>query len=120
MFTEKSIYLPATEDEGARVLVMRTWPRGVSLARIDIWLQELGPLPDLLQALASRRLSWPAFAMAYLDQLATRPASVQELDTLRALEQSSGKVTLFCHERLPPCHRFVLLDLLQGGTTPRP
>ena len=33
MYAEQSVYAPATADEGARVLVMRTWPRGVSLGR---------------------------------------------------------------------------------------
>ena len=47
MFFEKSVYAPATTDEGARVLVMRTWPRGVSLGRIDVWLKDLGPAREL-------------------------------------------------------------------------
>jgi hypothetical protein len=49
---------------------------------------------------------------AYLLQSATRAASIDDLTTLRDLERRSGKVTLFCHERQPPCHRFLLLDLL--------
>jgi uncharacterized protein YeaO (DUF488 family) len=113
MFVEKSVYTPASDDEGLRVLVMRTWPRGVSTGRVDVWLKELGPSPDLLQALEARRISWPAFANAYRTQLATVPASIEALAMLRDLEQRSGRVTLFCHERQPPCHRFVLLELLQ-------
>lgn len=112
MFTEKSVYEPATEDEGLRVLVMRTWPRGISLGRVDVWLKELGPTPDLLAGLESRRLSWPAFAEAYLAQIRSVPASVEALATVRDLEQRSGHVTLFCHERQPPCHRFLLLEEL--------
>jgi uncharacterized protein YeaO (DUF488 family) len=113
MFAEKSVYTPASDDEGLRVLVMRTWPRGVSTGRVDIWLKDLGPTPDLLQALEARRISWLAFAGAYRTQLATVPASIVALATLRDLEQRSGRVTLFCHERQPPCHRFVLLEILQ-------
>jgi uncharacterized protein YeaO (DUF488 family) len=112
MFAEKSVYDPATEDEGLRVLVMRSWPRGVSLGRVDVWLKELGPAQDLLAGLESRRLSWLAFADAYLAQVRTAPASVEAMATLRDLERRSGCVTLFCHERQPPCHRFLLLDEL--------
>jgi uncharacterized protein YeaO (DUF488 family) len=115
MFAEKSVYEPATEDEGLRVLVMRNWPRGVSTGRIDVWLRELGPSPDLLEGLASRRLSWLAFAAAYEGQLTEAPGTVEALATLRDLEQRSGKVTLFCHERTPPCHRFLLLEWLAGS-----
>ena len=114
MFAEKSVYEPATEDEGLRVLVMRQWPRGVSLGRIDVWLKELGPTPDLLRALDARHMLWPAFAAAYKRQLAEAPASVEALATLRDLEQRSGKATLFCHERQPPCHRFLLLEVLMA------
>jgi uncharacterized protein YeaO (DUF488 family) len=117
MFAEKSVYAPASEDEGMRVLVMRQWPRGVSTGRIDVWLKELGPTRDLLEGLESRRLTWMAFADAYRAQIATRSASVDDLAMLRDLERRSGKVTLFCHERQPPCHRFLLLELLnQEGT----
>jgi uncharacterized protein YeaO (DUF488 family) len=113
MFAEKSVYAPTSDDEGLRVLVMRTWPRGVSSGRIDIWLKELGPTPALLQALETRRISWLDFADAYRAQLASIPASSEALATLRDLEQRSGRVTLFCHERQPPCHRFILLEHLQ-------
>ena len=113
MFAEKSVYTPASDDEGLRVLVMRTWPRGVSTGRVDVWLKELGPTPDLLQGLEARRLSWLAFADAYRTQLATVPASIEALATLRDLERRSGRVTLFCHERQPPCHRFILLEVVR-------
>ncbi len=112
MFAEKSVYTPATDDEGLRVLVMRRWPRGVSSGRIDVWLKELGPTLDLLQALDARAISWLTFADRYRAQLTSLPASVEALATLRDLEQRSGRVTIFCHERQPPCHRFLLLEWL--------
>jgi len=116
MFAEGSVYSPALEDDGMRVLVMRTWPRGVGIGRIDVWLKELGPLPELLRGLESRRLSWLAFADAYNRQIETRLESVAEIKTLRDLERRAGKVTLFCHERQPPCHRFLLLEWLSRPT----
>src|SRR5271165_6183223 len=103
MFAEKIVYTPPSDDEGLRVLVMRTWPRGVSTGRVDVWLKELGPPPDLLQALEARRISWLAFTGAYRTQLATTPASSEALATLRDLGRRRGRVTLFCHERQPPC-----------------
>lgn len=112
MFAERSVYERARDDEGLRVLVMRTWPRGVSRGRIDIWLQELGPHQELLDALASRRLHWLQFSDRYFDQLQHDPASSDALALLRDLERRSGTVTLFCHERTPPCHRFLLLEWL--------
>lgn len=113
MFSEKSVYAPATEDEGLRVLVMRQWPRGVNLGRIDVWLKELGPVDALLKGLQAGRLSWLQFAAAYEEQLQSHPPSVEALAMLRDLEVRGGHVTLFCHERQPPCHRFLLLAWLR-------
>jgi uncharacterized protein YeaO (DUF488 family) len=117
MFAEGSVYASAREDDGARCLVMRQWPRGVAYERVDVWLKELGPTTEQLRALDTGRLNWAAFAVAYLDGLRTRPAARDALEQLRELEEGSGKVTLLCHEPGPPCHRFLLLDYLNGRTT---
>jgi len=117
MFAEGSVYAPAHEDDGARCLVMRQWPRGIAYERVDVWLKELGPTTEQLRALDTGRTNWAAFAVAYLDGLRTRPTAMEALAQLRELEKSSGKVTLLCHEPGPPCHRFLLLDYLNGRTT---
>ncbi len=45
----KRIYDPAGGHDGARVLVDRLWPRGVTKTRahLDDWLKELAPSPAL-------------------------------------------------------------------------
>jgi uncharacterized protein YeaO (DUF488 family) len=117
MFTEGSVYALAREDDGARCLVMRQWPRGVAYERVDVWLKELGPTTEQLRGLDTGCMNWAAFAVAYLEGLRTRPAAREALAHLRELEKSSGKVILLCHEPGPPCHRFLLLDYLTGRTT---
>ena len=117
MFTEGSVYAPLSDDDGARCLVMRQWPRGVSYERVDVWLKELGPTTEQLRALNTGRTNWAAFAANYIEGLKTRPETLEALTQLRALEKSSGKVILLCHEPGPPCHRFLLLDYLTGRTT---
>ena len=118
MFAEGSVYNPPGDD-GIRCLVMRTWPRGVAYARVDVWLKELGPTTDLLRSLDRGSMLWHDFAVAYIEQLNSHPATVEALVPLRALEVASGKVTLLCHEREFPCHRFLLLDYLTGHPTIR-
>ncbi|HVC80442.1 MAG TPA: DUF488 family protein [Chloroflexota bacterium] len=115
MFTEGCVYAPSSPKEGLRVLVMRTWPRGVRLDRVDLWLKELGPTPDLLRGLGARALSWLAFENAYLTQLTTRAETIEAVAVLHDLETRAGTVALLCHERQPPCHRFVLLKWLGAG-----
>jgi uncharacterized protein YeaO (DUF488 family) len=45
----KRAYEPASEEDGYRVLVERLWPRGVTRerARLDEWVKEITPSPDL-------------------------------------------------------------------------
>ncbi len=116
MFSEGSVYAPPRDDDGARCLVMRQWPRGVAYERIDVWLKELGPTTEQLRGFETGRINWAAFAAAYLDGLGTHAAAVDAIGRVRALEASSGKVTLLCHEPGPPCHRYLLLDYLNGKT----
>ena len=114
MFVEGCIYDKATEDDGARCLVMRLWPRGVAQSRIDVWLKELGPLPAYLKDLDSRTIHWGQFIERYVDQLRAHAASITALEQLHQLEAGVGKVTLLCHEKEYPCHRYILLDYLAG------
>ena len=47
----KRIYDAAGDGDGARVLVDRLWPRGItkSRAHLDGWLKDLAPSPELRQ-----------------------------------------------------------------------
>jgi len=47
--TVKRVYEPPSRSDGARVLVDRLWPRGLSKARagVDEWLRDLAPSDDL-------------------------------------------------------------------------
>ncbi|MGH7314334.1 MAG: DUF488 domain-containing protein, partial [Candidatus Rokuibacteriota bacterium] len=44
------IYDAPGKRDGARVLIMRLWPRGIRKARVDTWLKDLGPSLPLLRA----------------------------------------------------------------------
>ena len=112
MFKEASIYSPAADDDGLRVLVMRQWPRGVRKDKIDVWLKEAAPSRDLLKAYHDG-LSWDEFERRYREEILSQRPEV--LDKLRSLWAEHHSVTLLCFERVPPaehCHRFVLMDIL--------
>ena len=113
MFAEGSVYDPPGDD-GVRCLVMRSWPRGVACGRVDVWLKELGPVPELLRSLDAGRIHWGQYVPAYVYQLQSHPATQEALAQLRTLEAAGNKVTLLCHESGFPCHRFILLDYLAG------
>ena len=52
------IYEPPADDDGARVLIMRLWPRGIRKERVSVWLKELGPVPALLRQFLDGAITW--------------------------------------------------------------
>jgi uncharacterized protein YeaO (DUF488 family) len=117
MIRHGSIYDPAggPEVDGLRVLIMRRWPRGVRRDRVDLWLKDAAPTPDLLHALQHEGLPWPQFETRYRHEIQVDRPEV--LPRLGGLEREHGTLTLICHEQIPPaqhCHRTILADLLAG------
>src|SRR5262245_14386962 len=113
-FATKNVYDATASGDGQRVLIMRLWPRGVSKARVDHWLRELGPVVPLLRAFRAGRLDWPQYRRRYLAGL-ERPEAQAQLAEVRVLARR-GRVTLLCgcHDEAR-CHR----SLLQGHLTRR-
>ncbi|ABO68544.1 MULTISPECIES: DUF488 domain-containing protein [Geobacillus] len=92
-FQVKRIYEQYDDSDGTRILVDRLWPRGVakSAARLDGWLKEIAPSPELRQWFGHRPERFAEFARKYEWELSTdetKRALVGELLSL------SGTVTL--------------------------
>jgi uncharacterized protein YeaO (DUF488 family) len=90
----KRIYEPPSAEDGARILVDRLWPRGVSRdkAELDLWLKDLAPSDALRKRFHGKPDDWEAFRAAYAVELkdsAARAAVDQLRDRLR-----DGPVTL--------------------------
>jgi len=88
----KRVYDGAAAGDGFRILVERLWPRGVSKekARLDLWLRDIAPSPELRQWYAHDSAKWDQFQVRYRAELGCRPALV---DTL-VEHLHSGPVTL--------------------------
>ncbi|MDE2437545.1 MAG: DUF488 family protein, partial [Sphingomonadales bacterium] len=71
----KRIYEPVDDGDGARFLVDRLWPRGVSKERADLaaWLKALSPSNELRKtyhgATAGSDTAWKAFQRDYAAEL---------------------------------------------------
>ncbi len=133
---EKHVRLHRSPEDGERLLVMRSWPRGVRREAVDRWVPDLGPSARLLREFRERddpaarseatrddRLrSW--FASAYRAEMAAQAPLIGEL---RARHERGDTITLLCACHDPArCHRSLLADLVigeldddaQGKTTP--
>jgi uncharacterized protein YeaO (DUF488 family) len=82
----KRVYEPWEAHDGYRVLVDRLWPRGLRKvdARLDEWLREIAPSPQLRRWFGHEPSRWPEFAERYRLELAA-PSSVAHLQRLRGL-----------------------------------
>ena len=94
MIQTKRAYEPAARGDGARYLVERLWPRGVTRekAALTAWLKEVSPSPELRKWYAHDPAKWPEFQKRYREELkdeAHRPA----LEELRQAARK-GPVTL--------------------------
>jgi uncharacterized protein YeaO (DUF488 family) len=88
----KRAYEPPEKTDGARILVDRLWPRGVSKtsARIDLWLKDIAPSAALRKWFGHDPSKWSEFQKRYVRELARQPEAVAQLKQFAA----KGVVTL--------------------------
>ncbi len=79
----KRAYEPPAGSDGTRVLVERLWPRGLrkAVARIDLWLKDIAPSPELRTWYGHDPAKWPEFQQRYRKELRSNPQAVQRLAT---------------------------------------
>jgi uncharacterized protein YeaO (DUF488 family) len=117
----KRVYEPAEPADGARVLVMRYWPRGIRRGHVHVWLRDLAPVVPLLRGYLDGEISWAQYRPRYLAGL-RRPEARAAVAEVRRLARR-GPVTLLCGCADPRrCHRTLLLahllDSAAGDRTP--
>jgi uncharacterized protein YeaO (DUF488 family) len=116
----KRAYEKPSRSDGARILVDRLWPRGVSKAeaRIDVWLKDVAPSNELRKWYHARPSMWMQFRERYLNELAT-PEALAALNQLRELSETKKQVTLlFASKNQERNNATVLKELLEGHKKP--
>jgi uncharacterized protein YeaO (DUF488 family) len=88
----KRAYDPSSPDDGARYLVDRLWPRGVSSERLRLtaWRKELAPSDSLRRWFGHDPSRFEEFRRRYRDELSLEGAALHQLRE----EARSGTVTL--------------------------
>jgi uncharacterized protein YeaO (DUF488 family) len=112
-FTIARVYDPPGDDDGARVLVDRLWPRGLAKAdaRVDLWLKDVAPSTELRKEFHHDPDLFPEFTRWYRAELDGNPA----VDQLRTLEREHGTVTLLYGAKDTEHNQAVVLrDYLTG------
>jgi uncharacterized protein YeaO (DUF488 family) len=113
----KRAYEPAAASDGARVLIDRIWPRGVSRgqAQLDEWAPELAPSSGLRRWFGHDPGRFREFRRRYIAELATQDDKLRELRR-RARE---GTLTLVYAARDTEHNDAVVLaEVLRRGRRP--
>jgi len=113
----KRAYEPAAEEDGARILVDRLWPRGVAKvdAGLEQWARDVAPSPKLRKWFAHDPHRWREFRRRYRAELA------ENAGALRALRRHArdGPITLiYAAADKAHNHAVVLRRALLGRPTP--
>ena len=83
----KRIYDDPSPADGARILIDRLWPRGLTkeAARLDLWLKEASPSTELRRWFGHDPGKFAEFRRRYLAELADRPGVLDPItEHLRA------------------------------------
>lgn len=112
----RRVYEPAGEDEGARVLVDRLWPRGMTKAAAGLgeWCKEVAPSPALRTWYGHDPERFAGFAERYRTELAAVPEAAEALGHLRSLLRSGPLVLLTATRDVERSGAYVLAGVLAG------
>jgi uncharacterized protein YeaO (DUF488 family) len=105
------VYDTAEAGDGARVLVDRLWPRGLSkdTLKLDLWAKEVAPSTALRQWYHRDLTQYAEFRKRYLKEL---DGQQQKLDELRAVVGRGPATLLTASKNLDRSHAAVLRELL--------
>jgi uncharacterized protein YeaO (DUF488 family) len=92
MIKLKRAYEEPSRDDGARILVERLWPRGLTKERaaVELWLKEVAPSPELRKWYSHDPAKWEQFQKRYWKELEDNEEAVQLLKQ----KGKQGTVTL--------------------------
>jgi uncharacterized protein YeaO (DUF488 family) len=113
----RRIYDAPAEDDGARILVDRLWPRGMKKdeASVDQWPVAVAPSTQLRRWYGHKPERFSEFAQRYLGELRTGEAS-ESLDQLRDLARRGPLTLLTATRDLPRSGAAVLAEeILRRG-----
>ena len=87
----KRAYEKSSAEDGARILVERLWPRGLTKARagVNLWIKDVAPSPELRKWFGHDPARWKQFKQRYWKELKEKK---NDVDVLRH-KAREGKVT---------------------------
>jgi len=115
----KRVYDDPDPSDGARVLVDRLWPRGVSRdrARLDLWARDLAPSHALREWFGHDPKRYREFVRRYFAELEHKAELLAEVRALAAQKQQ--RLTLLYSARDEQHNQAVVLREYLSSPRPR-
>ena len=110
----KRIYEEPAPGDGARILVDRLWPRGVSKerAKLDLWLKDIAPSTGLREWFGHDPKRWIGFQNKYKIELANNEEPVA---ALKKIARQNKTVTLLYAAKDEEHNEAVVISHLLSG-----
>lgn len=110
----KRIYEAPAPGDGARILVDRLWPRGVSKerAKLDLWLKDIAPSTELREWFGHDPKKWIGFQKKYKIELANNEEAVA---ALKKIARQNKTVTLLYAAKDEEHNEAVVINNLLSG-----
>lgn len=108
----KRIYEPPAKDDGARILIDRIWPRGISkkAAALTLWFKDAAPSTGLRKWFGHDPARWTEFQKRYRAELQNNRQALDDLSELAG----TGRVTLlYATHDTEHNHALILADYLR-------
>lgn len=73
----------------------------------------LAPSKELLKDFKEGKIDWGGYERRFRKEILGNPKAVARLKEIKKLAEEKD-VRLICYEKNPPCHRFILIDLINS------
>ena len=73
----------------------------------------LGPSLKLLKDQKEGKIDWNEYTRRFRKEILSNPKALAKLKEVKKLAEDKD-VRLICYEKNPPCHRFILVDLINS------
>ncbi|WP_443045283.1 DUF488 domain-containing protein [Streptomyces sp. MOE7] len=113
----RRVYEQSEPADGARVLVDRLWPRGLSKADAQLteWCKDVAPSSELRRWYGHQEERFETFVERYREELAGESAQ-QALERLRERAADGPLTLLTATKEVPLSHAEVLAELLREAS----
>jgi uncharacterized protein YeaO (DUF488 family) len=110
----RRVYEDPSPDDGARVLVDRLWPRGVSKERaaLDEWCKQVAPSPELRTWFGHDRAKYDEFVRRYHEELSSGERH-EALESLRERARAGTLTLVTATKDEDHCAAEVLFEMLR-------